>query len=119
MPLFKLRETFSNGKSHSIRIPAGDEATALTIGQALLSGQLEVLEAPVNVIVTAAILTAVGYKRFDITGKNIATGNKTYYAFLGASTVTDLDVRNFFLNKTINGVHLDEVTVSVRSYATV
>ena len=42
MPVFKLRETFSDGKSHSIRIPAGDEATALSIGQALLNGKLDV-----------------------------------------------------------------------------
>lgn len=117
MAIFKLRETFANGKTHSIRIPAGDEATALTVGQALLDGQLEVLEAPANVIVTDAVLTAVAYKRFDIMGKNTATSNKVYFAFLGASTVTDLDVRNFFLNKTLNGVHVDEVTVSVRSYA--
>ena len=116
MGLFKLRETFSNGKSHSLRVPATDEATALSIGQALLDGKLEVLEEPADVTSSIASLTPVAYSRFDIMGVNLGTGNKTYFTFLGKSTVSDLDVRNYFLNKTINGVKLDEVTVSVKVY---
>ncbi|NCO01423.1 MAG: hypothetical protein GW906_06315 [Epsilonproteobacteria bacterium] len=116
MPKFKIRETFANGSSHSLYIPAGDEATALSVASALLDGELEVLQAPIDIPATAPSPTNVSYKRFDVMGKNIATGSKTYLSFLGKTTVTDLDVQAFLLNKTINTVKFDEVTVSVRSY---
>lgn len=116
MPKYKIRETFSNGKTHSMNVATADEATALLVAQTLLGGQVEVLEAPANITVSDPSLTNVSYKRFDIMGKNVSTGDRTYFTFLGKATVTDIDVKNYFVNKTINGVHLDEVTVSVRSY---
>jgi hypothetical protein len=117
MAKFKIRENFSNGASHSMIIPAADEATALLVGQSLLDGELEVLEAPADVTATEALSANVGYKRFDLTLKDSTTGDKAYYSFLAKATITTLDVQAYFVGKSINGVHADTIDIRVKSYS--
>jgi hypothetical protein len=99
-----------------MKIPASDEATALSVAQALCDGEMTVLEAPIDITVAPASETAVSSKLFTVTGKNNASGSVTTVKFFGKASVTTTDVENAFLGKTINGVTIDEVFISVSVY---
>jgi len=116
MAEYKCRITYSDGSTKSMRIPAASEATALSVAQALCDGQIEVLEAPADIAVTAQSETAVSCKLFIVTGKNNASGSVTTVRFYGKATVNTTDVEAAFLNKTINGVVIDEVFISSIAY---
>lgn len=113
---FKIRITYADSSTKSMRIPASDEATALSVAQALCEGEMEVLEAPADISVTDASETAVSCKLFTVTGKNNASGSVTTVKFYGKATTTTTDVENAFVGKTINGVSIDEVFISVSRY---
>ena len=116
MPKFKIRQNFSNGSSSSVVIPAANEATALAVGQALMDSELEVLEAPLDITVTDASATNVSYKKVAVVAKHSASGNKTFINFIAKATVSIIDVETFFIGKTINGVSIDAVSVSSKTY---
>lgn len=118
MPRFKIRENFSNGKSQNTYIPATDEATALSIAQALYDGELEVLKTPADIVVEEPSLSAVAYKDVSIMIKNEGTDDKAYLNLLVASTKTTTDIISTLQDKIINGVKADKVTIiSIRSYS--
>lgn len=117
MPKFKIRENFSNGSSQNTYIPATDEASALSLAQALYGGELEVLKTPLDIAVQEPSLSAVAYKDVSVMIKNEATDNKAYINILVDASKNTNDIITTLQDKTINGVKADVVTIiSIRSY---
>ncbi len=117
MAKFKIVQTFSNGSTSNIYIPAADEATALSVAQALCDGQLEVFEAPADVVTTVASGTNVSYTRVDAMFKNSTTQEKGYISLHIKATKTLDDVITALTGKIINGINVDSVVIlSSRAY---
>lgn len=116
MAEFKARITYTDNSTKSLRIPAADEATALGIASALCDGEIEMLEVPSDITVSDPSATAVGCKLFTVTGKNNTTGSVTTVKFYGKISVSSTEVETAFIGKTINGVSIDEVFVSVSRF---
>ena len=111
MPKFVIEETFTNGTKSRLTLHTSTEAEALTVADSLLGGEIRALEAPAGVTVTEESATIVDYIHYNAYCSNSTTGSSTFVEFDAKDTVSDLDVRNTLIGKTINGVNIDTVTV--------
>jgi len=111
MPKFVIKETFTNGTTSRLSLQTGTEAEALTLAGTLLGGQVSALIVPSTIPVTEESATVVDYIHYNCYCADSTTGSSTFVAFDAKDTVSDLDVRNMLIGKTINGVNIDTVTV--------
>lgn len=99
-------------KSKSFSLPAGDTA-ASAFCAAMLDGEYE------GYVKQSEVGTDSGIIAYHDVKVQIAseTGSKTYFGFAAKVGVTDVEIQNALVGKTINGVKADKVFVQMREVA--